>query len=495
MQPGENGVDRSLVFASWVLSATEQRYSHIERETLAVLQWCRNYHQYIYGKPVKVITDHKPLILIVTGSSSKPPARIEKLLLALLEYDVELTFRPGVTNAADYLSHHPIPSFESTEEVDTEEYINSIADTMTPTLMSIDNIRKASVDDDCLRILQAAGEKWEWRRVLEKFEARTTEARTALKRMGRGWPPLKHYFNDARKDFSQTTCHAHPESLMMLQYLKEGERPLRWCTLDKHKVHLSAESQVQVRVAQETLGLTFRAFSRAQYDALRRLRSYWVPRFLIHRQRSLHRRDVFESGPFSETEARLTLDARPLLKPFKSLPTNGDGRMSHVKKSHDSVTGLRLDKRDQDACPDLDRRAQKTPLLGKLLSALERDREAGSTFLHYLSRFESAQMVHSFLLWRELEDYRGAEAMQVNPHLLHRAAWDIHNKYLRRDAPCAVGLSLGTTPHCHDLEGMPGARLGGPYALAFRAAAHHTLGVLRVAWLRYLSYDISNFLK
>ena len=33
---------------------------------------------------------------------------------------------------------------------------------------------------------------------------------------------------------------------------------------------------------QETEGLSYQVFMRTQYDILRRLRSYWLPRFIIH---------------------------------------------------------------------------------------------------------------------------------------------------------------------------------------------------------------------
>ncbi|MEE6517035.1 hypothetical protein FKM82_026966 [Ascaphus truei] len=59
------------------------------------------------------------------------------------------------------------------------------------------------------------------------------------------------------------------------------------CIQGKYQVCLSPECQEQIRVSQQNWGPTFHALKRPQYDALRRLRSYWVPRFLIHQQRYL----------------------------------------------------------------------------------------------------------------------------------------------------------------------------------------------------------------
>ncbi|CAB4040491.1 Hypothetical predicted protein [Paramuricea clavata] len=48
-------------FASKLLTETETRYSNIEREMLAVLFGFEKFHYYVYGRPVVIHTDHKPL--------------------------------------------------------------------------------------------------------------------------------------------------------------------------------------------------------------------------------------------------------------------------------------------------------------------------------------------------------------------------------------------------------------------------------------------------
>ena len=40
------------------------------------------------------------------------------------------------------------------------------------------------------------------------------------------------------------------------------------------------------RAVHDAGGLTQDLFTRTQYDVLRRLRSYWVPRFLVHLERN-----------------------------------------------------------------------------------------------------------------------------------------------------------------------------------------------------------------
>ena len=68
-----------VAYASRSLSDVEQRYSQTEREALAIKWACSHFRLYIYGKPVTIITDHKPLEALFSNPHSKPPPRIERL--------------------------------------------------------------------------------------------------------------------------------------------------------------------------------------------------------------------------------------------------------------------------------------------------------------------------------------------------------------------------------------------------------------------------------
>ena len=96
-----------VAYASRSLTPVEQRYSQMEREALAVVWGCEYYHIYIYGKPVTVNTDHKPLIAIYNNPQSKPPAIIERWALRLQPYQVTVLYKNGQDNPADYMSRHP----------------------------------------------------------------------------------------------------------------------------------------------------------------------------------------------------------------------------------------------------------------------------------------------------------------------------------------------------------------------------------------------------
>ena len=48
-----------VAFGSKTLAECQSRYSNIEREMLAMVYGIQRYHTYLYGRPVKVIADHK----------------------------------------------------------------------------------------------------------------------------------------------------------------------------------------------------------------------------------------------------------------------------------------------------------------------------------------------------------------------------------------------------------------------------------------------------
>ena len=94
-----------VAYASKGLTDAEQRYANIEREMLAVVFGLERFHHYTYGRKVKVITDHKPLVSIMKKSIVRAPPRLARMMLRLQKYDIELTYIPGKHIAlADALS-------------------------------------------------------------------------------------------------------------------------------------------------------------------------------------------------------------------------------------------------------------------------------------------------------------------------------------------------------------------------------------------------------
>ena len=91
--------ERPVAFASRTLIASEHNYSQLEREALALIYGVKHFHQYIYGRPSTLVTDHKPLMTILgpkTGVPSMAAARLQHWALTLSAYRYEIWYRKGV---------------------------------------------------------------------------------------------------------------------------------------------------------------------------------------------------------------------------------------------------------------------------------------------------------------------------------------------------------------------------------------------------------------
>ena len=62
-------------YASRSLTAQERRYSQTEKEALAVVGGCEQFHLYLSGKKFTILTDHQPLKVLYTHNG-KPSPRI-----------------------------------------------------------------------------------------------------------------------------------------------------------------------------------------------------------------------------------------------------------------------------------------------------------------------------------------------------------------------------------------------------------------------------------
>ncbi|GBL95990.1 Retrovirus-related Pol polyprotein from transposon 297 [Araneus ventricosus] len=84
-----------VAYGSVSLTDTQQRYAQIEKELLAVIFGLEHFNYYTYGRIITVETDHKPLL----GLSKKPydsiSPRLQRMLLRLNKYNVNLIYVPG----------------------------------------------------------------------------------------------------------------------------------------------------------------------------------------------------------------------------------------------------------------------------------------------------------------------------------------------------------------------------------------------------------------
>ena len=101
---------KPIAYASKSLTECEQRYANIEREMLAVVFGCTRFHTYIYGKRCTIQSDHKPLSMIILKNIASAPTRLQRMLLRLQSYDIDIEYIPGkCLPLPDTLSRQPLP--------------------------------------------------------------------------------------------------------------------------------------------------------------------------------------------------------------------------------------------------------------------------------------------------------------------------------------------------------------------------------------------------
>ncbi len=107
-----DGKERPVLFASSTLTDVEQRYSNLERESLAIIFSLKKFHKYIFGRKFTLITDHQPLQFIFGKNKSIPvtaAARITRWAISLSAYDYDIVYKKGTSiSNADGLSRLPM---------------------------------------------------------------------------------------------------------------------------------------------------------------------------------------------------------------------------------------------------------------------------------------------------------------------------------------------------------------------------------------------------
>ena len=97
--------DGPVAYASKAMTVTQKNWAYIEKEMLAIVFGCSRFHQYVYGKKIRVETDHKPLEVILNKPLSQAPMRLQKMMMQLQAYDIERVYKKGNEMfAADALS-------------------------------------------------------------------------------------------------------------------------------------------------------------------------------------------------------------------------------------------------------------------------------------------------------------------------------------------------------------------------------------------------------
>ncbi|CAH8629063.1 unnamed protein product [Dicrocoelium dendriticum] len=146
----QNG--RPLDFRSRALTETEKRYAQIEKEMLAVVYAMERFNDYTFGRKTTVYTDHKPLVSIATKPLNNVPRRLQRMLIRLQKYDIDIVYTPGTQMfIADTLSRaHPPVAEHHLEEIETVNMVQHLAVTEN----RLKDIRRFTEEDQTFAALR-----------------------------------------------------------------------------------------------------------------------------------------------------------------------------------------------------------------------------------------------------------------------------------------------------------------------------------------------------
>ena len=90
MQQGE-----PVAYASRALTGTERNLCQLQKEMLALVFATNRFRLYIYGIPVEIETDHKPLEVIFRRPLQSVLRRLQRMTMELQRFDVTAVYRRG----------------------------------------------------------------------------------------------------------------------------------------------------------------------------------------------------------------------------------------------------------------------------------------------------------------------------------------------------------------------------------------------------------------
>lgn len=143
-----------VAYASRTMTECEERYAQIEKEMLAIVFGLEHFHYYVYGHTVTVETDHKPLEAIFQKPLSRAPARLQRMLLRTMKYDMKLMYRPGKEmTVPDALSRASLPTPKGVSHEDWEAQVHMISRALSMSDESKKEFQVATAEDSSLQSL------------------------------------------------------------------------------------------------------------------------------------------------------------------------------------------------------------------------------------------------------------------------------------------------------------------------------------------------------
>ncbi|XP_063712440.1 uncharacterized protein LOC134840517 isoform X2 [Symsagittifera roscoffensis] len=320
-----------------------------------------------------------------------------------------------------------------------------------------------------------------------------------------------------------------------------------------NKYNLSRETKEQIRKSLQSDGFSITAFMRTQYDILRRIRTYWVPRYLEHMEQTEGIRvpsafrllsldtkskpsstagvtnitdrqsavDLIENDPdFNELDNQKSASIIPdklqdfSLHPYidvsKTLPLKPDDSvirlLNNPLKTWSDVQGFNKShvsrvKSGVKRTPD-EWTIALQPREDFFMKSIENDKQTGSPFFRHLQKqclnATSAEQdkfhmknLAKFLFWQDAKSFEKTAKLYSNQQIKTASAWNIFNKYFN-----PLSLWFIEVPH-DEIEKMRvelQVKKDNLNSLIFEPIAERVVKDLEQSWVRYNKDDLRTFL-
>ena len=137
-----------IAYASRSLTEIELSYSPIEKEMLGIVYSCDRFYQFVYAKKVTVESDHKPFVDIFKKPFHSNPARLQRFLIRLQRYDLNVVYVPGKEMfVADMLSRASINLPLSDDEKELQDDYKFLISTVIKNLNCSEKMRERIVSE------------------------------------------------------------------------------------------------------------------------------------------------------------------------------------------------------------------------------------------------------------------------------------------------------------------------------------------------------------
>ena len=145
-----------ISYAGKTLSETELNYSNIERELLGVVFAVTHFKHFTYGRPVTIISDHKPLVSLFKKSLTSSSPCLSTMMLQILDYDLSIVYQEGskmhLSFAISRLSSHQLDKGSILPGMDiTDHEVESCTNFSS---VSLGKIRESTLHDTDLQVLK-----------------------------------------------------------------------------------------------------------------------------------------------------------------------------------------------------------------------------------------------------------------------------------------------------------------------------------------------------